>query len=225
MADRKAATETLLDYIERFTPGDTRNREIYEKRLKAMSNKDFEAFIEDLESGEETLALFVANLDEAGVSIENNFEIAKALGHEFFQPLRLTDDETGQQYTTPIPHLVIDLPLRRQAQMLAKKSSIPEHNRSVDERTDQPTDASKSGRLSYPEVQVNAAKGLDNMVIELIKYRGGDTRAHNAMNRQIMETGEASMDSITAQEPSDVKSTETLAILLKGMHLDNNLTT
>jgi len=162
-------------------------------------------------------------LSKHNLDIKRNFEIAKDLDHEFFQHLWLTDPQTGQVVKTPTKHLVLILPLRRQAQMLYKKVSIPEHNQAVDERSGQPTMPSKGASISYPELQVNAAKGLDKMVLELIKYRGGDTRSFNAMNRSILETGEASLDEIDAQDPSTVKSTQTLDVMLKAMHLNSNL--
>jgi hypothetical protein len=222
MTPREKATAELLYFIDRFAPGSP-NREIYEKRLTNMSNREFDAFIERLENGQETLALFIANLSEHKLDITRNFEIAEELGHEFFQHLLLTDPQTGQVVKTPAKHLVMVLPLRRQAQMLYKKVSIPENNQAVDERSGQPTGPSKGASISYPELQVNAAKGLDKMVLELIKYRGGDTRAFNAMNRSILETGEASLDEITTQDPADVKSTQTLDVMLKAMHLNSNL--
>ncbi len=222
MTPREKATQELLYFIDRFAPG-SENRAIYEKRLNAMSNREFEAFIERLESGSETLSLFIPNLSEHKLDINRNFEIAEELGHEFYQHLYLTDPQTGQVVKTPVKHLVLMLPLRRQAQMLYKKISIPENNRAVDDRSGQPTGPSKGASISYPELQVNAAKGLDNMVLELIKYRGGDTRSFNAMNRSIMETGEASMNEIDSEGDTTVKSTQTLDVMLKAMHLNSNL--
>ena len=64
--------------------------------------------------------------------------------------------------------------------------------------------------------------GLGNRLEELIKLRGGDEVAFNEMNRQILETGEADIESIKALG-SKVKSTETLSAILTGMHLRNNL--
>lgn len=222
MSNREAATRELLHFIDRFAPGSDNTR-IYENMLAKLTDEEFEAFMVALETEEETLALFVANLGQHKLSLERNLEIADELDYELFQHLLLTDPHTGQVTKTVTKHLVVLLPLRRQVQMLWKKMSIPETNSVVDERSGQATGSSKGSRLSYPELQVNAAKGLDNMVLELIKFRGGDEKAYNAMNRQIMETGEASLESITATLPSKVKATQTLSVLLKAMHLSNNL--
>lgn len=222
MSKRKQATAELLHFIDLLAPG-SNNREIYESRLKAMSDKQFEEWISKLESEEEILALYVPNLSKSPITVANNLKVAKALGHDFFQHLLLTDAGTGQVVKTPVKHMVIDLPLRRQAEMLESKISIPENNQVVDERSGQPTGPSKGSRLSYPELQVNAAKGLDKMITELIKFRGGDQQAYNAMNQSILETGEASLDTIKAQGPTTVKSKQTLSVYLKAMMLQNEL--
>lgn len=219
---RALAEQDLLYFIARFAPGSP-NRELYATRLKAMSDTQFKEWTDNLAIDKETLTLYIPNLGEFKLNMDRNFEIAEELGHEFFQHLHLTDPHTGQITQTVAKHLVILVPFRRQAQMLYKKMSIPETNQQVDERSGQATGASKGSRLSYPELQVNAAKGLDESVKELIKYRGGDERAYNAMNRSILETGEASLDAIAANVPSKVKATQTLSVFLKSMHINNNL--
>lgn len=221
MSNRELATKELLYFIDQFAPGSP-NRDIYEKRLEAMSNKQFDTFMKKLESGEEILALWIANLDKHRIDLKRNLKIAKQLDYDFWQHLTLTDPETGQVYTTKAKHMVVDLPLRRQVQMLYKKMSVPEDNKKVDERTGQPTGESKGASLSYPELQVNAAKGLDAMITELIKFRGGDVKAFNAMNRSIMQTGSVDLKSLE-NIPTKVKATETLSVMLKSMMIDNNL--
>ena len=120
--------------------------------------------------------------------------------------------------------MVIDLPLRRQAQLLIKKISIPEDSKTVDDYTGQPTGKSKGSKLSYPEVQVLAALNLDQSLIELMKYRGGDEKGFDAMNRSIARTGGVRMDMIESLG-TITKSTETLQTMLTCMHIAANLTT
>lgn len=223
MTPRQRATEELLYIIDRFDVG-AHNREAYEKRLGAMSDAEFETFITNLESEEEILALWSPNLADEKLQMRNLLKLGDELGHDFWHHLRLTDPTTGQVKVTPVKFMVVDMMLRRQAQMLYKKKSIPDHNKSVDERSGQATADSKGASMSYPELMVNAAKGgLDDWLVELIKFRGGDERAFNAMNRSIVETGGASLDAITAKGPSTVKANDTLSTLLKSMGLDNNL--
>ncbi|MFO6295581.1 hypothetical protein, partial [Pseudomonas aeruginosa] len=66
-------------------------------------------------------------------------------------------------------------------------------------------------RISAPEIQVNAPKGLRYPMIEFMKLRGGDQKAYNAMNRSIIETGSASVDSIMSTYDTTVQSNKTFA--------------
>jgi len=221
MGNRKEATAELLKWVDKILPGSP-NAALYKKRLEAMTDREFEAFIVRLENEEEYVSLIAPNLSSPKLSVERNLKIAEELGHKFFQRLWLTDPATGTEYLTPVPYLVVDLPIRRQQQLLVKKISIPEDNRHVDELTGQPSGPSKGSKVSFPETQVLYAQGMNRSIEELIKFRGGDIKAFQAMNRQIVETGGASMDSIK-RTPTRVKSTETLGTFLKAMHLDNNV--
>ncbi|QBJ02731.1 RNA polymerase beta subunit [Pseudomonas phage Psa21] len=219
---RKTTEKEALHFIDMFLPGSP-NKELLADLFKRMSDAEFAQWIENLESGKEYVTLFAPNLADVTLSIERNYKVAEALGFELFQQLKLTDQATGQIYLTPNKHLIGMLPLRRQVQMLAKKRSIPGSNHVVDERSGQASGDSKGSRLSGPEIQVNVSKGLNTAVLELVKFRGGDAEAYNQMNRQILETGEASLTSIMAETPSIVKSNKTLSVYLSAMMLRNNL--
>lgn len=222
MGNRKAATAELLRLIDQLMPGSP-NASLYEARLKKLSDKEFDDYMQKLKSGEEILSLIAPNLSEHRLDIGRNLKIAKELGHEFFQQLDLTDPTTGLQYRTPLKYLVIDLPLRRQQQLLIKKIAIPSDNRHVDDLTGQPRGESKGSSLSAPEMLVLSAQGLDRSIEELIKFRGGDTKAFQMMTKQIVATGGVSQDAVKAAGPTRVKSTQTFGVLLKSMHIDNNV--
>lgn len=218
---RKLLEKEALYFIDMFLPG-SENKTILADMFKRMSDAEVEEMIEAWASGKDYITLYAPNLAEVTLSIERNYKIAEALGFELFQQLVLTDQSTGQTYLTPNKHLIGMLPLRRQVQMLAKKRSIPGSNHVVDERSGQASGGSKGSRLSGPEIQVNISKGLKTSVLELIKFRGGDAESYNQMNRQILETGEASLNSIMAEHPSIVKSNKTLSVYLSSMMLRNN---
>ncbi len=221
MGNRKAATDMILRYIDKILPGSP-NTEFYRTSLAAMSDKQFGDFINRLDSGEETLTINVPNLGKYKLDLQRNLAIAKELGHEFFEHLLLTDPTTGQLYQTPVKYLVIDLPLRRQVQLLESKSTIPENNKHIDELSGQSTGPSKGSKISFPELQVLFAQGLDSTITELIKFRGGDSKAFNAMNRSIIDTGSVNLEYLS-QFGTKVKSVTTLSVLLKTIHLDNTL--
>lgn len=220
--NRKLAEQETLHFIGKFLPKST-NVQIYEALFERMTDKEFEEWIEALESGREIMALYAPNLQDETLNMNTIYAIADELGYELFQHVILTDQQTGQTYRTANKHLVGIVPFRRQVQMLVKKASIPSSNHVIDQRTGQPTGDSKGARLSAPELQVNASKGLHDMIREMIKCRGGDEVAYLAMNRSIIETGEASINSIMTEFDSTVKSNRTLSVYLKAQHLNNNL--
>lgn len=222
MALRKLAEKEILYFIERLLP-EGGNKAIYEERFKKMSDVEFDEFMESLAQGEEILSLFKPNLKQPRLDLARNLEVAEELDYPLFQHLHLTDQGTGMVRRTPAKYLVGLVPLRRQAQTLESKMSIPDDDRTVDQLTGQATGASKSSRISYPEAQVNLSKGLNKMLLELVKFRGGDAKAYAAMNTSIYETGEASLDSIMATVPSRVKATEALNTLFTAMHIRTNL--
>jgi len=188
----------------------------------SMNDKQFDLFMKSIEDGTTRLAIIVPNLNEHKLSIERNLDLAEKLGHNFFERIWIDGGNEIPPYLSTVPYLIVDLPLRRQAQMLVKKISIPEDNKSVDELSGQPTGKSKGSKISYPETQILAALDLNDSLTEMLKYRGGDIMGFNAMNDQINRTGGVSLKSIE-HLGSTVKSTETLSVLLTSMHLSNSL--
>ena len=221
MSKRKEATEFILKYIDKLLPGSP-NRERYAALFSGMSDKQFDTFMKQLESGEVQLSIMNPNLTKHRLDLKRNLKISDELKHDFFQRLVLTDPTTGMTYRTPVKYMVVDLPVRRQVQLLQKKVTIPENNKHIDELSGQSTGASKGSKISFPELQVLFAQDLDHTITELIKFRGGDTKGFNAMNRAIYETGGVSIENLSGTN-TKVKSVTTLTTLLKAMHLDNTL--
>lgn len=221
MSNRIGATEFILKYIEKILPG-SENTKLLKDQLTALSDAEFDAYMKALASGDEVIPLVVPILSEHKINVSRNIEIGRELGHEFFQRIWWYDESTEMTFLSNEKYLVIDLPLRRQIQILKKKISIPEDNKHVDELSGQPSGVSDSASISFPEMQALHAQGLDRAIEELIKYRGGDEKGFNAMNRSIINSGGVSLDAI---EPyaGGVKATETVSAFFKAMHLDNNL--
>lgn len=218
---RKEAESFILTYLKKIT-GSDENPEIYKKIFAAMNDKDFEQFIKDLESGEKFLVVIVPNFGKVSLDVERNLAIAKDLKHEFFQKLVIEGQGEIPTYLTPIPYLVVDLPVRRASQLLIKKISVPKHNKVIDSLTGQPTGESKGAKISYPELQVAAAMGLENCMVELMKYRGGDVRGGAALNGMISRYGRANLRTLS-QFASGVESTATLKTFLTAAHLKSTL--
>lgn len=221
MSNRKAATEFIATYLEKILPGGG-NGELITNQLNALSDEAFDNYMQALESGDEIIPLVAPILNDNKIDVQRNIAIGRELGHEFFERIWWYDENTSMSYLTNEKYLIIDLPLRRQIQMLSKKISIPDDNKHVDELSGQPSGVSDAAKISFPEMQCLHAQGLDRAIEELIKYRGGDEKGFNAMNRSIINAGGVSLDAISAFA-GKVRSTETVATYLKAMHLDNNL--
>lgn len=219
---RADAEEFILKHIEALLPGSP-NRQTYADMFASMDDAAFDKFMETIKpKGGSILALVCSNLGPWRLSIKRNLEVAKSLNHNFFKRIWISDGTEVPKYLSPIPYLVFDLTLRRQSQMLVKKISIPEDNKSVDDLTGQPTGRSKGSSLSYPETMVLSAQDLPYSLTEMLKYRGGDIKGFNAMNAAISRTGGVSQKTIE-KLGSTVRSTDTLRNMLTGMHLENTL--
>jgi len=219
--NRKAAEQIIIKYIDRLLPG-SENARIYKELFESMNDKQFDDYICKLENGSHRLAIIAPNLTEPKLSVKRNLDLAEEIGFNFFERIWIDDGTDVPPYLSHDKYLVVLLPLRRQAQILVKKISIPEDNRSIDDYTGQPTGKSKGSKLSYPETQVIASHGLDQNLIEMLKYRGGDEKGFNVMNSVISKTGGVSLNAIEPYSGT-VTSTQTLATFLTCMHISNSL--
>lgn len=219
---RKAAEEEVFNVLESLLPG-SQNTSIYRNIFAAMPDEEFERFINELESGERPLAIIAPELGPVTLDVSRNLDVADKWGHNFFERIWMDPQNGSPPYLSNDTYLVVELPLKRQAQFLIKKISIPEDNRSIDNLTGQPTGKSKGSKISWPELQILASLGeFDNTIEEFIKVRGGDLTSFNAMNHMISTTGGVSLKSISALG-GKVKSVQSLSTLLTSMHIANTL--
>lgn len=226
---REKVTKFILDNIGKICPDDKTNVELLRKKLTAFTDVEFEAYIRRLGPAttpeqikqREILPYYVPNLGKFRISIARNFQLVRALGKSMTHRLVMTDGATGLQYVTPHEYPVFDLPVRRQAQTVVKKRSIPEHDQRIDDLTHQPTSQSKGSRVSAPELGSLSSRGLNATIMEKIKVRGGDDAAYREMRRQLIENGECSLAQVSGL--GKAKSIDTMAVFFNCMHLGNNL--
>ena len=220
--NRKAAEQIIIDMVEAILPGGG-NRQVYETFFSKMNDKTFDQWMEDINTGKERPFIYVPNGSKHKLSTERNFAIAKKVGHSFFEKIWVDhDDPERPKYLTNVPYIILELPVRRQSQLLVKKISVPDNNRSIDQLTGQAAGGSRSARISYPELQFLMGMNLPNSLIEFMKYRGGDQGGFNAMNRTISTDGTVSLKGIN-HLATGVESTKTLSAYLTAMHLRNTL--
>lgn len=214
-AQRKEIESIILTYVNKIDPSGT-NGKMYQEIFKTLDDAGLEKLIE------KRIMIYAPNNSAVDIDSSRNIEIGKELGYDFYQRLWLTDPKTGACSLTVYPHMVIDLPVRRQSQMIDKKISIAEHNRTIDKLTGQPTGDSKGSSFSFPQTYVMFAKGYEATLKELAQIRGGDTKAAQVVDRQIRQTGHSSQ-TFEGSAQTRVKSTKTLGAIFTAMHLGNNL--
>lgn len=220
--NRKAAEDEVFNILSSLLPG-SQNVKIYSDIFAVMPDDEFEKFIKGLESGERPLAIIAEELGPVTLDVARNLDLADKWGYKFFERIWMDPQNGSPPYLSNDEYLVVDLPLKRQAQFLIKKISIPEDNRSIDNLTGQPTGKSKGSKISWPELQILASLGeFDSTIEEFIKARGGDLTMFNAMNHMISTTGGVSLKSI-ASLGGKVKSVQSLSTLLTSMHIANSL--
>lgn len=219
---RQAVEALILKYIAKIVTGDA-NVKLYQDLFKSMNDQQFDQFMNDLKNDQRTLSVIVPNNDSRfKVNIENNLKLGKELGFEFFQHLKVGKTEDTPEYTTPNKYLVLKLPVRRAAQLLTKKISIPKDNFTTDMMTGQVTNGSAAAKFTNPELQVLLGVGLKQSSKELMKTRGGDLGESAALDGMLIKHGSVSQEQLE-QYSTEVGSKKTLRAYLNGMHIRNTL--
>lgn len=221
MANRKKAEALILQYVNEIEPTGY-NAECYRKIFAEMSDKDFHDYMTGMRDGSKTLVMFKPLYEAKGITMENNIKVAEKYGLNFFERLKFTDNPNEPDHISPIEYMVIDMVWRKQSQTAAKKISVPDNNKTIDQLTFQPTGASKGSKVSFPELQVMIGMGLDASIQELTQNRGGDRGGFSAYNAMFMRYGSVSLKAIE-QYSTGVESTKTLKTYFACMHLTTTL--
>lgn len=221
MSQREKTQAFILKFLQELEPTGY-NVAQYKKIFAAMDDKQFRAYMTALREKRQRLVVFKPLYEAKGITLENNFAVAKKYGLQFFERLHFSGNPDEPDHTSPIEYLVLDLPYRRQSQTLVKKISVPDNNKTIDQLTYQPTGASKGSKISYPELQVLIGMGMDNCIEELIQYRAGDRGGFRAYNAMTMRYGTVSTKTL-APYKTGVQSTKTLKAYMAAMHISTTL--
>lgn len=222
MFNRASAVGKLLARIKKLdTTG--RHYEFYNETLTKMSNDEFKTFIEGIVTGNNPLFVNIPNYDEeTGITVDNNVALAKEMGYDFYQRIWVTDPISGVEFLTPLKHLVYDATVARQTQTIDDKISVPKNNKSIDNTTGQPAGDSRASQCSGPEYMILNSVGLNEPILELMKFRGGDNVSRRYTENLIIKTGQASMYATPGASTRTTRSVKTLSIILNGMGFANN---
>lgn len=219
--NRKAAEKEIIDGIEAILPKGG-NKEIYENFFKSLTDKQFDDFMKSLEEGRQRLTIVVSNLSKVHLDVERNLALAKKWGHNFFERIWIKRPGEEKPFLSNKAYPILELNMKRQAQTLVSKIKIPENTNAVDDLTGQPSGKNKTSKLSYVEMQMLSAMGLEKNIIEMMKYRGGDEKGFRAMNDAIDRFGGVKQEALD-QLGTNVKVNRTLSTYLVCMHLSNTL--
>jgi hypothetical protein len=216
---RKAATDHLLKHIQLLDPTGY-NTKRYIAMFSSMSDEEFDSYMINLKEKKFKLALYVPNM-KIPLKMENLLRAADSLKLELFERLRMIDEVTQKKYLTTNKYLVLKLPVRRARQFLMHKLSVAESDKKLDALTGQVTRPDKASSISFVESQLLYARGLNRVLDEFVKVRGGDIHAFSTFKQQLEETGAARLEYV---DPNTVpRSTIVMGVILKCMLLDNNL--
>ena len=219
--NRKKVQNYIIEMIDQVVPG-SKNADMYRNIFSVMSDEDFDDLMVDIRAGKRHLYVIEPNWSDNPIDLRNNIELGKKLGYNFMQSLWIEGEGDQPDSLTPEKALILRLPAKRASQLLIKKISVPKHNKSIDSLTGQPTGESKGAKLSYPELQICAAMQLDNCMIEMAKYNGGDIKGRFAYTAMLSKYGKVNLDSLKPYA-SGVVSTKTLKTFFTCAHLKNNL--
>lgn len=220
-AAREAVESYLLGAMAQVMDGN-KNPEIYKDFFARLDDDQFEALMTRMEKDGESFPFYHPNFTGKNIDLEHLIGLITKEGGAFMEQIHMVDFETGQKFLTPIKYPILRLPLRIQQQKLQKKMSVPKDNKHVDDLTGQPTTESKGSAISYPEIQILYAMGLNKTMQELLKVRGGDEKAYREYNNEIIATGGVNVGVIASQK-TKVKSGKTVGAILTAMMLSNNL--
>lgn len=221
MSNREAAIRIGRILLNKVDPSGKSAKE-WVAMVEALSDKEFENYIEQIEAGKAFVPLIYENLTGSGITTAHLQKVGKELGVEFYQRIATTDPITGALMKPPIKFPVLHLPVRRPVQMLREKWSIPKGSLHTDELTGQVTGESKSSAISLAETLILNAQGQDMALQEFLHLRGGDDEARATMERRIAETGEVDATDIV-ERGTKTKASRTLSVMLRSQHFDNTL--
>lgn len=175
-----------------------------------------------MRDGEPVISATLPNLSNTEDWSDHFLAVAKEWGVELFQHIDVYDEETGITYISPKRYMILKCGVVRLSQMWDTKISFPEDNKHFDELTGQVTGPSKGSKISFPELNNLLAEGETYPILELIKIRGGDAAANRQFEYDIAMTGIGNIDK-AMEAGTGVKSTKSLATLLRTIHIDTTL--
>ena len=218
LSNRKKIESLIIETIESLTDKD--NGDVYRKRFKEMDDKEFSNFADRVSDGTINLAIIQPAGKKYTATVEKALNVSKKLGFKMLDKMVLEEPEGA--VILNLDTMLLRLPVKRQVQILSHKIGVPKHDKTIDASTGQRTNASKGAKITQPELQLLDALGADNILIEALKVRGGDSGAYRSYISNLENNGSVNLDTIN-RSSTGVQSSATLEAIFNSMMLDINL--
>ena len=186
--------------------------------IDGLSDKELDALVDDIASGKSIIPLIVPN--GSTIDYEDLLNTTKKRKVQLHKKIIITD---GTKRTKGrIPRLVMEVPVKKLAQLVDKKRSIADDQHSVNHLTGQVTGASKSMSITNPELSLWRGNGMSDATREGTKYRGGDVNAKLVIEK-LAESGVEITQEILEKYSSGPEVNNTVKQMLLGMHIDAHI--
>lgn len=216
---RKEFKEVLLAGVADILKTDKKvsdhNIGLISNLIDDMSDKELDALVEDIANGKSVLPLVVPN--GSTIDYEDLLDTAKKRKVQLHKKIITID---GNKRTKGrIPRLVMEVPVKKLAQLVDKKRSIADDQHSVNHLTGQVTGASKSMSITNPELSLWSGNGMSDSIREATKYRGGDINSKLVIEK-LAESGMEITQETLERYSSGPEVNNTVKQMLLGMHID-----
>lgn len=216
---RKEFKEVLLAGVADILKTDKKvsdhNIGLISNLIDGMSDKELDALVDDIANGKSVLPLVVPN--GSTIDYEDLLDTAKKRKVQLHKKIITID---GNKRTKGrIPRLVMEVPVKKLAQLVDKKRSIADDQHSVNHLTGQVTGASKSMSITNPELSLWSGNGMSDSIREATKYRGGDINAKLVIEK-LAESGMEITQETLERYSSGPEVNNTVKQMLLGMHID-----
>jgi hypothetical protein len=216
---RKEFKEVLLSGVADILKTDKEvldhNIGLISKLIDGMTDKELEALVDDIENKKSLIPLVVPN----GSTIDYEDLLAVANKRKVKLHKKIITTDGNKRTKGRIARLVMEVPVKKLAQLVDKKRSIADDQHSVNHLTGQVTGASKSMSITNPELSLWAGNGMHDSTKECTKYRGGDVNSKIVIEK-LAESGMEITQETLERYSSGPEVNNTVKQLLLGMHID-----
>lgn len=220
LGNRKKAEEYMLKVIKDGDPSGRTYEEI-KKRLSKMTDQEFHAFIQEVKAGREFIPIIAPIHSGRHMTIEKAIDLCEKYDIPLFQRYWYRHPILGVKTLSTYPAPFLYMMVRRQIETLDNKISVTEDNNRADILTGQAIDGASA--ITQPESLVLIEKGLEDTLIEKLKYRGGDIEGGRLFDQRLIEQGAVSTEALQQEYRTTTRVVQTMDIFFTAAHYETNI--